>query len=139
MAAKDKAKKKAKLRHAEYYDFQSIQDKLYAESQKGRRFKNLVEIISLPENIRLAYRNIKANHGSKTAGTDGRTIKDLEKLSDDRLIALVQKKLSWYEPQSVRRVEIPKGNDPAKTRPLGIPTILDRLIQQCVLDRKSVV
>lgn len=133
MAAKDKAKKKAKLRHAEYYDFQSIQDKLYAESQKGRRFKNLVEIISLPENIRLAYRNIKANHGSKTAGTDGRTIKDLEKLSDDRLIALVQKKLSWYEPQSVRRVEIPKGNDPAKTRPLGIPTILDRLIQQCVL------
>ena len=133
MATKDKAQKKAKLRHAEYYDFQGIQDKLYADSQKGKEFKHLVEIIALPENIRLAYRNIKANHGSKTAGTDGRTIKDLERLSDEKLVALVQRKLDWYQPQSVRRVEIPKGNDPAKVRPLGIPTILDRLVQQCVL------
>ena len=133
MATKDKAQKKAKLRHAEYYDFQEIQDKLYADSQKGREFKHLVEIITLPENIRLAYRNIKANRGSKTAGTDGRTIKDLEKLSDEKLVALVQRKFNWYEPQSVRRVEIPKDNDPVKKRLLGIPTILDRLIQQCVL------
>lgn len=133
MATKDKAQKKSKLRHAEYYDFQQIQDKLYADSLKGREFKYLVELISLPENIRLAYRNIKANHGSKTAGTDGRTIKDLERLSDERLITLVQNKLNWYQPQSVRRVEIPKDNDPTKLRPLGIPTILDRLIQQCVL------
>lgn len=133
MATKDKAKKKSKLRHAEYYDFQGIQDKLYADSQKGRVFKHLTEIIALPENIRLAYRNIKANHGSKTAGTDGRTIKDLENFPDEKLVALVQKKLDWYEPQSVLRVEIPKGSDPTKKRPLGIPTILDRLIQQCVL------
>ena len=133
MATKDKAQKKAKLRHAEYYDFQQIQDRLYADSLKSREFKHLVELIRLPENIRLAYRNIKANHGSKTAGTDGRTIKDLERLSDEKLVALVQRKLDWYQPQSVRRVEIPKGNDPAKVRPLGIPTILDRLIQQCVL------
>ncbi|WP_312265420.1 group II intron reverse transcriptase/maturase [Oscillibacter sp.] len=133
MATKDKAQKKAKLRHAEYYDFQEIQDELYADGLKGREFKHLVDIISLPENIRLAYRNIKANRGSKTAGTDGRTIRDLEKLSDEKLVVLVQRKLDWYEPQSVRRVEIPKGNDPTKKRPLGIPTILDRLIQQCVL------
>lgn len=133
MATKDKAKKKAKLRHAEYYDFQKVQDKLYADSQNGRIFKHLIEIIVLPENIRLAYRNIKANHGSKTAGTDGRTIKDLENLPDEKLIALVQRKLGWYEPQSVLRVEIPKSSDPTKKRPLGIPTILDRLIQQCVL------
>ena len=133
MATKDKAKKKSKLRHAEYYDFQGIQDRLYADSQKGRVFKHLTEIIALPENIRLAYRNIKANHGSRTAGTDGRTIKDLENLPDEKLVALVQKKLGWYEPQSVLRVEIPKSSDPTKKRPLGIPTILDRLIQQCVL------
>jgi len=133
MATKEKAKKKAKLRYAEYYDFQKVQDKLYADSQNGRIFKHLIEIIVLPENIRLAYRNIKANHGSKTAGTDGRTIKDLENLPDEKLVALVQRKLSWYEPQSVLRVEIPKSSDPTKKRPLGIPTILDRLIQQCVL------
>ena len=133
MATKDRTQKKAKLRHAEYYDFQGIQDKLYADSLKGKEFKHLVEMIALPENIRLAYRNIKTNHGSKTAGTDGRTIKDLSKLSDEALIALVHQKLNWYEPQSVLRVEIPKDNDPSKKRPLGIPTILDRLIQQCVL------
>lgn len=133
MATKQKAQKKAKLRHAEYYDFQSIQDNLYANSLKGNIFQNLVSIIILPENIRLAYRNIKKNSGSNTPGTDNRTIKDLERLSDEQLVALVQRKFNWYVPQSVRRVEIPKDNDPMKKRPLGIPTIMDRLIQQCVL------
>jgi len=131
--ATEKAQKKTKLRHAEYYDFQSIQDKLYADSLQGKLFKNLVSVIILPENIRLAYRNIKKNSGNHTPGTDNRTIKDLERLSDEQLIARVQRKFSWYVPQSVRRVEIPKDNDPAKKRPLGIPTIMDRLIQQCVL------
>ena len=68
MATKKKALKKSKLRHAEYYDFQKIQDKLYAESMDGKMFTKLVEIITLPENIKLAYRNIKKNKGSKTAG-----------------------------------------------------------------------
>lgn len=133
MATRNKAQKKKKLRNAEYYDLQKVQDKLYAESQRGRIFRHLVELVAMPENIRLAYRNIKTNAGSKTAGTDGRTIRDLERLSDRKLITLVQQKLRWYQPQSVRRVEIPKGNDPNKKRPLGIPTILDRLIQQCIL------
>lgn len=133
MATRNKAQKKKKLRNAEYYDLQKVQDKLYAESQRGRIFLHLVELVAMPENIRLAYRNIKTNPGSKTAGTDGRTIRDLERLSDRKLITLVQQKLCWYQPQSVRRVEIPKGNDPNKKRPLGIPTILDRLIQQCIL------
>ena len=77
MATKKKALKKSKLRHAEYYDFQKIQDKLYAESMDGKMFTKLVEIITLPENIKLAYRNIKKNKGSKTAGTDGKTIQHL--------------------------------------------------------------
>ena len=131
MATAKKALKKSKLRHAEYYDFQEIQDRLYADSKSGKQFKNLMELIALPENICLAYRNIKKNNGSQTAGTDNRTIKHLEKLSEGQLIALIQRKLTWYVPQSVRRVEIPKDN--GKVRPLGIPTITDRLIQQCVL------
>lgn len=133
MATEKKAAKKSKLRHAEYYDLQKTQDKLYADSLAGKEFQNLIQLIAMPENIRMAYRNIKSNDGSKTPGTDGRTIRDLEKLSDEKLISLVQQKLAWYQPQSVRRVEIPKDGNPAKTRPLGIPTILDRLIQQCVL------
>lgn len=55
MATKKKALKKSKLRHAEYYDFQKIQDKLYAESMDGKMFTKLVEIITLPENIKLAF------------------------------------------------------------------------------------
>ena len=133
MPTKTRALKKSKLRHAEYYDFQECQDKLYADSLKGKIFQNLISIMTTPENIRLAYRNIKKNDGSKTAGTDNRTIKDLERFSDEQLIAAVKRKFNWYIPQSVRRVEIPKDNDPAKKRPLGIPTIMDRLVQQCVL------
>ena len=61
---------RAKLRHAEYYDFQDIQDKLYADSKAGKEFKHLEELITLPQNIKLAYRNLKKNRGSRTAGTD---------------------------------------------------------------------
>jgi len=110
---------------------QSTFDRLYAESKQGRIFKNLLSIIVSDENIRLAYRNIKVNKGSKTPGVDGKTIEDLKRWNDQTLIASIQKSFSWYTPQAIRRVEIPKEN--GKTRPLGIPTIKDRLIQQCVL------
>ena len=110
---------------------QSVFDKLYADSKEGVKFTDLVEIIKSPENIKLAYRNMRKNKGSKTAGTDKKTISDLNKWKEESLIAHVQRKLEWYIPQKVRRVEIPKDN--GKTRPLGIPTIMDRLIQQCVL------
>ena len=123
--------KRQKLRNAEYYNFQEVQDKLYADSKDGRIFKNLVTTIMSEENIQLAYRNIKKNSGSKTAGTDGKTIKDIAKWQPERVISYVRKRLSWYKPQMVRRVEIPKPN--GKTRPLGIPTIGDRLVQQCIL------
>lgn len=131
MITKQRTLKKAKLRHAEYYDFQKVQDNLYEQSSKGKTFKNLVEIIIRPENIKLAYRNLKKNKGSHTAGTDKRTIEYLARMPEEELVYKVQCKFQWYQPQSVRRVEIPKGN--GKTRPLGIPTIMDRLIQQCVL------
>lgn len=131
MKQKNKAMKKAKLRHAEYYDFQKIQDMLYEKSKNNFIFTNLMDLVTKEENIRLAYRNLKKNKGSRTAGTDGRNIWNLANLKEDVLISLVQKKLSSYNPQSVKRVNIPKSD--GKTRALGIPTILDRLIQQCLL------
>lgn len=131
MANKKKPLKKKKIRNAEYYDMQTAFDKLYADSVSGRQFRNLVELIQRPENIMLAYRNLRKNSGSKTAGVDKKTISDLNKWSDKKLINHVQRKLDWYVPNAVRRVEIPKDN--GKKRPLGIPTIMDRLIQQCIL------
>lgn len=131
MANKKKPLKKQKIRNAEYYDMQTAFDKLYADSVSGRQFRNLVELIQRPENIMLAYRNLRKNSGSKTAGVDKKTISDLNKWSDKKLVSHVQRKLDWYVPNAVRRVEIPKDN--GKKRPLGIPTIMDRLIQQCIL------
>ena len=131
MANKKKPLKKQKIRNAEYYDMQTAFDKLYADSVSGRQFRNLVELIQRPENIMLAYRNLRKNSGSKTAGVDKKTISDLNKWSDRKLVNHVQRKLDWYVPNAVRRVEIPKDN--GKKRPLGIPTIMDRLIQQCIL------
>ena len=131
MANKKKPLKKKKIRNAEYYDMQTAFDKLYADSVSGRQFRNLVELLQRPENIMLAYRNLRKNSGSKTAGVDKKTISDLNKWSDKKLINHVQRKLDWYVPNAVRRVEIPKDN--GKKRPLGIPTIMDRLIQQCIL------
>ena len=123
--------KRQKLRNNEYYDMQSVFDELYENSLAKCEFKNLISIITTEENIRLAYRNLKKNAGSRTPGTDGKTIANLAEMSESELIHVVQKKFEWYQPQSVRRKEIPKGN--GKTRPLGIPTIMDRLIQQCIL------
>ena len=86
---------------------QSVFDKLYEDSLAKREFKNLIRIITTEENIKLAYRNLKKNAGSKTPGTDGKTIADLAKMSETELIQVVQRKFDWYQPQSVRRKEIP--------------------------------
>ena len=131
MTNKRKPLKRQNIRNSEYYDMQSVFDELYADSVKGRQFHNLVELIQRPENIMLAYRNIRKNSGSKTAGVDNKTISNLNRWNDKKLVSHVRRKLSWYVPNAVRRVEIPKDN--GKTRPLGIPTIMDRLIQQCIL------
>lgn len=122
------------LRHAEYYQMQQIFDDLYARSTAGDTFPNLLEIVLMRENILLAYRNIKTNTGGKTAGTDKQTIKDIGRLSPDEVVEKVRYIIvgskHGYRPKPVRRKDIPKPN--GKTRPLGIPCIWDRLIQQCI-------
>jgi len=122
--------KKQKLRNNEYYSTQEIQDKLYKYSQKGYDFKNLMEHITSRKNILLAYRNIKRNTGSNTRGTNNTTIKDLEEWSIQELVDYIRNRLEYYKPQPVRRIYIPKPD--GRKRPLGIPTMEDRLIQQCI-------
>ena len=122
------------IRHSEYYGMQEIFDELYSKSAKGEKFPNLMEIILSRENILLAYRNIKTNTGSNTVGTDKLTIKNIGSLTAEEVVEkvrfIVRDSEHGYRPKPVRRKDIPKPN--GKTRPLGIPCIWDRLIQQCI-------
>lgn len=111
------------------FNMQEIFDNLYAESSKNYEFKNLYELIRSDDNIKLAYRNIRGNKGSKTAGTNKLNIQNIGDMEEKEVVNLIQNKLENYNPGMVRRVMIPKRN--GKLRPLGIPTIEDRLIQQC--------
>lgn len=111
-----------------------LQEKLcgmYEQSKQGKCFKHLMKLIVSEENIVLAYRNICKNKGSFTAGVDGKIITDIQKYPIQTVVQKVRNKLNYYQPKKVRRTYIDKGN--GKQRPLGIPSIWDRLIQQCVL------
>lgn len=133
MFAKHKTSKKQTLRNNEYYDMQKVFDELYSQSMKGKTFNRLMEIITSKNNILLAYRNIKGNKGSKTSGVDKLNIKSINDTNTDMLVERIQKMFDNYCPGRVRRVEIPKSDGSGRMRPLGIPTISDRLIQQCIL------
>lgn len=111
------------------FNMQHIFDKLYAESSRGWEFKNLYELIISENNIKLAYRNIRGNKGSKTPGTDKKNIKNIGSMEESTYVTKIIERMNNYNPQSVRRVFIKKEN--GKLRPLGIPTMEDRLIQQC--------
>lgn len=122
--------KRQTLRNNEYYDTQNMFDRLYAQSQNNENFKKLYELIIDERNIRLAYRNVKRNQGSFTAGTDEKTISDIAEQKDNEIIDKIRERLIDYRPDKIRRVEIPKPD--GSIRPLGISTIEDRLIQQCI-------
>ena len=128
---KIKKPKVNKLRYAEYYAQQDIQDELYKRSLDGDEFDRLMSLVTSDANIIMAYRSIKRNSGSKTPGTDGLTIRDVENLEPNKVCDKIRNILKNYVPRNVRRKEIPKPN--GKTRPLGIPCIWDRLVQQCIL------
>lgn len=109
---------------------QEVYDQLYENARDNANFTHLIKLVMSAENIKLAYRNIKNNNGSTTKGTDGKTIKDYESMKEEEMILYFQAKMRNYNPNSVRRVEIPKPN--GKKRPLGIPCMEDRIIQQCL-------
>jgi len=103
-------------------------------SKKGRNDVNeyasrLLEEILEPSNMNLAYKRVKANKGSH--GVDGMTVNELLQFLKQNSKQLRQSLLEGkYNPQPVRRVEIPKPD--GGIRLLGIPTVVDRVIQQSI-------
>ncbi len=115
-----------------------IQDKLYQHSKKvydegGRpAFKGLLEIMSAEATIITAIHNIKSNHGSETPGVDSKTMrKEYLQRSHSWVIKDIQNAFKHFEPQKIRRVYIDKPGK-AEKRPLGIPAIRDRIVQECM-------
>jgi RNA-directed DNA polymerase len=90
----------------------------------------LIEEACEKENVKEALRRVKANAGA--AGVDGMTVKELPDFLRENWLRLKEQLLTGtYRPQPVRRVEIPKSG--GGMRKLGIPTVVDRFVQQAVL------
>lgn len=106
-----------------------LQRKLYqsAKRNKVRKYHALYDKIYREDILYRGWKQVKENQGS--AGIDSQTIDDIEGHGVDKLILEIQEELKegTYNPPPVRRVYIPKAN--GKTRPLGIPTVKDRIIQ----------
>ncbi|MFX3637306.1 MAG: group II intron reverse transcriptase/maturase [Candidatus Pristimantibacillus sp.] len=119
-------------------ELRSVLDTLFDSTRQSMteglspRFKGLLDIVASDVNILTAIHKVKANKGSKTPGTDDENIRTdiLEKEYPD-VITRVKASLLDYKPRPVRRVLIEK---PGKTekRALGIPTVIDRIVQECV-------
>lgn len=105
-------------------------DYIYARSKEGKGFHGIVEVVANQVTIVTAIHNIKSNKGAYTAGLDNKNINDYLQMPYEQLISLVQNSIQNYKPKPVRRVYILKDN--GKKRPLGIPTMLDRIIQECI-------
>jgi len=119
-------------------ELRRLQDELYRLTKEAKAndnlpsFKGLLEIISSETVILTAIHKIKANKGSQTPGSDGKTMrKDILEKEYPKVISHIKEILKDYKPEPVRRTYIPKPGKSEK-RPLGIPAITDRIIQECI-------
>jgi group II intron reverse transcriptase/maturase len=93
-----------------------------------------VDKVYKAKNLELAWKRVKANRGA--GGVDGQSLEEFAEGLDENLARLHEElKTDTYRPQPVRQKMIPKPGQPGKFRPLGIPTIYDRVCQQALLNR----
>ena len=116
----------------ERHNARRLSDHLKLDGKK--KVHSLVDKVYQRTNLKIAWKRVKANRGA--GGIDGVTVKEFEKDLEANLERLHQElQEGRYQPQPVRRLEIPKRGDPGKTRPLGIPAIFDRVCQQALVNR----
>jgi group II intron reverse transcriptase/maturase len=97
-----------------------------------RKAHSLIDKIYNWNNLWTAWRKVRANKGAP--GVDRVTIQDFESQVELHLRELQRKLMQdRYAPKAVRRTYIPKASDPTKLRPLGIPSIMDRICQQAIV------
>jgi RNA-directed DNA polymerase len=100
-----------------------------ANGVKGGKWFSLMDKVFAPQTLALAWTKVRANKGA--AGVDGQSIERFAARAELYLSELsAALREGTYHPQAVKRVDIPKGD--GKTRPLGIPTVKDRIVQQGV-------
>ena len=93
-----------------------------------QKWYSLIDKVNRVDNLETAWKQVRANRGA--AGVDGETIKDFGKDVEGNLAKLTgELREKSYKPQPVRRVDIPKDNN-GGVRPLGVPTVRDRVVQQ---------
>jgi retron-type reverse transcriptase len=115
-----------------------IQRKLYAwsRSHPDEAWRDMWNWVTHPRNLRLAWRRVASNRGARTSGVDKVTVKRIEqRVGVERFLAGLREQLrsGSYCPSPVRRVMIPKRGKPGQYRPLGVPTVADRVVQAAVL------
>lgn len=99
-------------------------------SVKGYTFERLYRNLYNPDFYLLAYKNIAASPGSMTTGADGLSIDNMSMARINKIIKSL--KDQTYQPNPARRTYIAKKNNPAKQRPLGIPSTNDKLVQEII-------
>lgn len=98
--------------------------------ERKRKWHSLTDKVYARRNLALAWQHVAANRGA--AGVDGVTIARFAERAEERLAQLAEDlRKKSYRPQPVRRVTIPKSG--GGERPLGIPTVRDRIVQQALL------
>ena len=100
-----------------------------ANGVKGGKWYSLIDKVYAPATLEVAWTKVQANKGA--AGVDGQSVERFAAKAGEYLSELAAAlRDESYRPQAVKRVEIPKGD--GRMRPLGIPTVKDRIVQQAV-------